>query len=133
MPDSGTAKVRSFSAKALLIAALPLVFLGLIDPLEGGIALLLALATLTMAFLLAGYRPRKLLWLPFVLAITVGIVTLLFAMFGLNRVDNQPPMIPLIALLWLYRALVVVTLVGLVLEVIRAFKLQSLENQKDFH
>lgn len=122
---------RKFLARALLIAALPLVFLGLIDPLEGGIALLFALATLTAAYLLAGYRPRKLLWVPFLLAIVVGAVTLLFAIFGLDRADNEPPMLPLIAMVMVYRVIVVATLIGLVLEVLRAFKASTFQASTD--
>ncbi len=125
MSTGEISKARRNFGRALLIAALPLVFLGLIDPLEGGIALMLALTILTVAFFSAGYRPRKLLWIPFLLSITVGALTLVFAIFGLDRVDNQPSLIPLIALLWLYRAMVVATLVGLVLEVIRVFKPSS--------
>jgi cytochrome c-type biogenesis protein CcmH/NrfF len=50
------------------------------------------------------------------------VIALLVAIFGMDRVDNEPPMFPLMALLWLYRVMVVVTLVGLVREVIRAFR-----------
>lgn len=123
-------RLRKLFGRVLFIAALPLVFLGLIDPLEGGIALLLALVTLIAAFLLVGYRPRKSLWVPFVLAIAVGAAALLLAIFGLDRIDNQQPMIPLIVLLWLYRALVVATLVGLILEVVRVFKSSTFDGPK---
>ena len=122
MSSKEISSARKIIARALLIASLPLVFLGLIDPLEGGIALLLSLLTLSAAFLAAGYWPKKALWVPFVLAIAVGAIALLVAIFGIDRVDNEPPMFPLMALLWLYRVMVVVTLVGLVREVIRAFR-----------
>ena len=120
-------RARKFLARALLIAALPLVFFGLIDPLEGGVALLFALATLTAAYLFAGYKPNKTLWIPFLLAIVVGAITLLFAILGLDRGNNQPSMIPLIAMVWVYRVIVLATLIGLVLEVIRAFKASTFE------
>ena len=120
-------RARKFLARALLIAALPLVFFGLIDPLEGGVALLFALATLTAAYLFAGYKPNKTLWIPFLLAIVVGAITLLFAILGLDRGNNQPSMIPLIAMVWVYRAIVLATLIGLVLEVIRAFKASTFQ------
>ena len=123
-------RLRKLFGRVLFIAALPLVCLGLIDPLEGGIALLLALVTLIAAFLLVGYRPRKSLWVPFVLAIAVGAAALLLAIFGLDRIDNQQPMIPLIVLLWLYRALGVATLVGLILEVVRVFKSSTFDGPK---
>ncbi|MFM1992921.1 MAG: hypothetical protein RL600_749 [Actinomycetota bacterium] len=120
-------RARKFLARALLIAALPLVFLGLIDPLEGGVALVFALATLTAAYLFAGYKPNKTLWIPFLLAIVVGAITLLFAILGLDRGNNRPSMIPLIAMVWVYRVIVLATLIGLVLEVIRAFKASTFQ------
>ena len=120
-------RARKFLARALLIAALPLVFFGLIDPLEGGVALVFALAALTAAYLFAGYKPNKTLWIPFLLAIVVGAITLLFAILGLDRGNNQPSMIPLIAMVWVYRVIVLATLIGLVLEVIRAFKASTFQ------
>ena len=122
MSSKEISKTRRVIARVLLVASLPIVFLGLIDPLEGGVALLISLATLSAAFLAAGYWPKKTLWVPFLLAIVVGVSAILLAIFGMDRVDNAPPMFPLIALLWLYRAMVALTLVGLVMEVIRAFK-----------
>lgn len=122
MSSKQISKLRVIVARSLFVASIPIVFLGLIDPLEGGIALLFSLVILSAAFFAAGYWPSKSLWIPFALAIAVGVLTLLLAIFGMDRVDNQPPMFPLIALLWLYRVMVVVTLVGLVREVIRAFK-----------
>lgn len=122
MQPKETSKARKYIARVLLVVSLPIVFLGLIDPLEGGIALLLAAALLSGGFFAAGYLPSKALWIPFVLAIVVGIITLLFAIFGMDRANNQPSMFPLVALMWLYRVIVVVTLVGLLREVIRIFR-----------
>lgn len=123
MSSKEISRPRKIIARILLIVSLPIVFLGLIDPLEGGIALLLSVLTLSVAFLMAGTWPSKALWIPFVLTLVVGAIALLVAIFGLDRANNQPQLLPLIALLWAYRALVVVTLVGLVREVIRAFRL----------
>lgn len=127
MSSTRISSSRRIIARVLLIVSLPIVFLGLIDPLEGGIALLLSVATLSFAFLAAGYWPRKTLWVPFLLAIVVGAIALLVAIFGLDRADNASPMFPLITLIWLYRALVVAALVGLAMEVIRIFKASKFE------
>ncbi len=131
MKSKEISRARRLTARVLLVVSLPIVFLGLIDPLEGGIALLISVATLSLAFLAAGYWPRKTLWVPFVLAIVVGAIALLVAIFGPGRVDNAPLMFPLIALIWLYRAFVVAALVGLVMEVIRIFKASTFESNKD--
>lgn len=131
MKSKEISRARRLTARVLLVVSLPIVFLGLIDPLEGGIALLISVATLSLAFLAAGYWPRKTLWVPFVLAIVVGAIALLVAIFGPSRVDNAPLMFPLIALIWLYRAFVVAALVGLVMEVIRIFKASTFESNKD--
>jgi len=131
MKSKEISRARRLTARVLLVVSLPIVFLGLIDPLEGGIALLISVATLSLAFLAAGYWPRKTLWVPFVLAIVVGAIALLVAIFGPSRVDNAPLMFPLIPLIWLYRAFVVAALVGLVMEVIRIFKASTFESNKD--
>lgn len=131
MKSKEISRARRLTARVLLVVSLPIVFLGLIDPLEGGIALLISVATLSLAFLAAGYWPRKTLWVPFVLAIVVGAIALLVAIFGPGRGDNAPLMLPLIALIWLYRALVVAALVGLVMEVVRIFKASTFESNKD--
>ena len=131
MKSKEISRARRLIARVLLVVSLPIVFLGLIDPLEGGIALLISVATLSLAFLAAGYWPRKTLWVSFLLAIVVGAIALLVAIFGPSRVDNAPLMFPLIALIWLYRALVVAALVGLVMEVIRIFKASTFESNKD--
>lgn len=122
MSSKEIARPRKIIFRSLLIVSLPIVFLGLIDPLEGGIALLISLITLGAAFAMAGSWPSKSLWIPFVLSVVVGVITILVAIFGMDRANNQPQMLPLIALLWIYRALVVVTLIGLVREIILAFR-----------
>ena len=128
MSSREISRTRKIIARSLLIVSLPIVFLGLIDPLEGGIALLLSLITLSAAFAIAGSMPSKALWIPFGMSIVVGVITILVAIFGMDRANNQPQMLPLIGLLWIYRALVVVTLVGLVREIIRSFRVGASTN-----
>lgn len=56
---------RLLIGKILLFLALPFVFLGLIDPLEGGLALIVAAVIYLVGFLLLRKFPTKLLWISF--------------------------------------------------------------------
>ena len=100
-----------------LIAGLPFVFFGLIDPLEGGISLLIAGAIYAVGFLIAKEKPAKYLTIPFVLALIVGVVALVLAImkWPMESEPGGPP--PIIFLLWIYRALVLATLIGAVLTI----------------
>lgn len=114
--------MRIAASRLLFVLALPFVFLGLIDPLEGGLALLLALVIYIVAFLLAGYGPSRSLWIPYLLSFLIGGTGLLLAIFGIDRVDNEPNLLPLAVFNWLYRAAVIATLVGAILTVIKSFR-----------
>jgi len=54
--------------------AVPIVFVGLIDPLEGGIALILAGFVYLVAFLVGGRKPTKFLWISYLSAIVIGAI-----------------------------------------------------------
>jgi hypothetical protein len=100
-------------AKVLLALAVPFVFLGLIDPLEGGIALIFALVMYLVAFSIKKTRPRKLLWIPFLAALVIGAGTLTAAILDLELTAQSEGMPPLVIFgLWAYRISVLVTLVG---------------------
>ncbi len=116
---------RKIATRTLFIVAIPLLILGLIDPLEGGLALIAALIVYVVGFLLCKQLPGKILWIPFALAAVIGTVVLLFAIFGNDRVDGEGQMPPLIIGLMLYRAAVVATVVGSVVTAIRSFKKPS--------
>lgn len=106
-------KTRRIIAFILMILVLPLLVLGLIDPLEGGIALIAAMVIYVVAFVLAGHRPPGMLWIPFVVAIVVGALTLWFAIANLEFTSTPEPLnLPVRIGIWVYRAAVALTLVG---------------------
>lgn len=116
---------RLVAHRVLVILAVPIVFLGLIDPLEGGIALILAALIYALAFLLAGKGPKKYLWIPYLIAVVVGGVVLLFAMFGVDRVNGEGLPGPVIVGLWIYRVAVLLTLAGSLTTAILSFRKAS--------
>lgn len=61
--------------------AVPFTVLGLIDPLEGGVALLVALAIYGLVYWLSRQRPPRLLWWPFAAAVVIGVVAVTIAIF----------------------------------------------------
>lgn len=56
-------RTRRIAAAVLGGLALPLLVLGLIDPLEGGLALLAAVAAVALAHVLSGVPVPRLLWI----------------------------------------------------------------------
>lgn len=113
-------KARQLIGKVLLVLAVPLVFLGLIDPLEGGLALILATVIYAVAFWLLRAAPSRWLWIPFLVSLVVGIATIVLAIFqiGDQPQGSLPP--PLIIGLWLYRLSVVAALLGAAVTLKRA-------------
>lgn len=117
--------LRVILGRVFLLVSLPLVFFGLIDPLEGGISLLAAAASYTVAFTLLQTAPPKYLWIPFTAAIVVGGASLAWAILTLEFTTGPSRLpIPVLVGLWAYRVAVVWTLVGGVITVIRAFRRQ---------
>jgi hypothetical protein len=114
--------LRVISHRILLILAVPVVFVGLIDPLEGGIALLIAGFIYLLAFLVAGKGPRKYLWIPYVASVVIGVAVLLLAMFGVERVDNEALPGPIVVGVWIYRIAVLATLAGSLSTAILSFR-----------
>lgn len=114
---------RLLIGKILLFLALPFVFLGLIDPLEGGLALIVAAVIYLVGFLLLRRFPTKLLWISFSVAILVGAAALVMAIMRLDFTNQpQPISFPLIALLWAYRVAVLVTLAAGIREAVRLLR-----------
>lgn len=110
--------MRQIIALVFFTLALPLVFVGLIDPLEGGLALLAALAVYVVGFGIAGRWPARYLWIPYVLAVVVGALVLTVAIVTLEPGPERGSILPLlIAGNWVYRVAVLATLVGGVLTV----------------
>jgi hypothetical protein len=106
----------------LLVLALPVLFFGLIDPLEGGLALLLAVLIYALAFSLRKEKPAKLLWIPVASAFLIGTVVLAMAIFVAAAGPGNPLHIVLVAGNWVYRAAVIVALVGGVITAVNAFR-----------
>lgn len=114
--------LRLIIYRILLLLAVPIVFVGLIDPLEGGIALILAGFVYVIAFLVGGQKPRKYLWIPYLASMVIGAVVLLFAIFGVERVDNAPLTAPIVVGVWIYRVAVLFTLAAALSTAILSFR-----------
>lgn len=97
--------------------------LGLIDPLEGGIALLIAIVIYAVGFSVAKEKPSKWLWIPLVTTIVIGAVTLVAAILQLEF-SQEPTGLPgpVIFGLWAYRAAGLVTLIGSIITVVKSFQ-----------
>ena len=115
-------QARSLVSKILFLLAIPFVFLGLIDPLEGGISLLAALGIYLLAFLLAKQKPKRYLWVPFLVSVFVGGAALAYAI-AIRTVSQMEgaAAIPVVVGVWLYRAAVITLLVGSVTTAYRQF------------
>lgn len=120
-------KARQIIAIVLAVIAVPVVFIGLVDPLEGGIALLVAVALMVAVRLLSGVPVPKVTWIPMSAAIALGVLILSIVIFanpgsaGGGDVPN-PMNGAVIGLLWAYRAIVLAALVGVVVYVIRLIR-----------
>lgn len=119
-------KNRQLASRILFILALPVMALALIDPLEGGLALILAFGIYLVAFIVAKQKPSKLLWIPFLTAFVIGAVTLALAILRLEFTQEPQGLPgPIVIGLWAYRAAVLITLAGAVVTVINSFKNKS--------
>lgn len=114
---------RLLIGKIFLFLALPFVFLGLIDPLEGGLALIVAAVIYLVGFLLLKRLPTKLLWISFSAAVLIGIATLVLASMRMDFTNQpQPIAFPVVAFLWAYRVAVLVTLAAGIREAARLLR-----------
>lgn len=98
----------------LLGLNLPILFVGLIDPLEGGIALLIAGAIFAFALFLGRTKPPVYLWVSYLVAFLVGVLTLIAAI-TIGRQGPYEGLDPLVRVgLWVYRLAVAGTLISAV-------------------
>jgi hypothetical protein len=123
--------VRRITGMVLAVVAMPLLFLGLIDPLEGGIALGLGALFGLGAWLVSRVPVPKFTWISLAVSAGIGVLTLLAALLlrdpvmvdsatGEATATNPFATVPVaIVLLWLYRLSIVVTLAGGILYVVR--------------
>jgi hypothetical protein len=117
---------RRVVAVVLAVLAMPILALGLIDPLEGGLALLGVIALAIVVRLLSRVRMPKLAWISMLATVTIGAATLVIAATTVRSGGSTgEAMSPLsagtVVLLWVYRVGVLVTLAGAVLYLVRLF------------
>ena len=114
---------RLIVAKWLMWLVLPLVLLGLIDPLEGGIALLFAALVYSAAFLSLGSLPKLYLWLPYAFTLLAGAIVLAWAVTMPDRtIENGALTIPVAVGIGIYSVGVIATFAGGVLTAIRTMR-----------
>lgn len=114
---------KVIAARVLLFLALPFVFVGLVDPLEGGISLLIAGGIYAIAFWLLGRRPKRLLWVSYVVSIVLGAIVLGYAMFIYFTQGDQETLDRfVVGGNWFYRVAVLATLAGGILALPQAFE-----------
>jgi predicted membrane channel-forming protein YqfA (hemolysin III family) len=111
------------------IIALPVIFVGFIDPLEGGLALLVAVGLGVAVRLLSGVPLPRLAWISILATVGVGILVLVLIIFAVpsETVQEVGPEVtapnPLNAgariLLWVYRLGVLLVLAGGVAYLVR--------------
>lgn len=111
---------RDRVALVLFILGIPLLFLGLIDPLEGGIALLVAASVYWLAFRRLGEPPPRFFWIPFAVTVLIGVLLLIsLTIFDPNQpVSGRIPP-PIIIGLWIYRLSALITVVSGIAVVLR--------------
>lgn len=117
-------KTRRIIGLVLAVLALPLIFFGLIDPLEGGIALVVGALLGLGAWLVSRVPVPRFTWISLAVSLGLGILTLLTAVFlrdpasidsatGDVTATNPFATVPItVILLWIYRLSVLVTLAG---------------------
>lgn len=120
-------KVRLIIAIAAGVIATLILVVGLIDPLEGGIALLIATALFVAVRLLSSVPMPKLWWIPTVVAIVVGATALAIVIFAepqgtVEYAPNPALDFGVIGMLWAYRAAVLAAIAGAVVYVVRLIR-----------
>ena len=96
----------------LLGLNLPILVVGLIDPLEGGLALLLAGIVFGIALWVGKTKPPVYLWAGYAAALLIGVLTIVAAL-TIGRQNPNEPMNPMVLIgLWVYRLAVAGTLVS---------------------
>lgn len=127
--DNGGMRPRLITGLILGIVTVPVIVVGLIDPLEGGLALLVALGLAVAVRLLSGVPVPRLAWVSFAATLAVGALALVLAVVGMPTDVGQevgPDVTapnPLSAgarlLVWVYRIGVLVVLAGGVAYLVR--------------
>ena len=117
-------KTRWIIGLVLMVLAVPLIFIGLIDPLEGGIALIIGAGLGVGAWLVSRVPVPKFTWISLAVSLGLGVLTLLAAVFlrdpasvdtatGEMTASNPLATVPIaVVLLWAYRLSVLVSMAG---------------------
>jgi hypothetical protein len=96
----------------LLGLNLPILFVGLIDPLEGGLALLLAGIVFGIALWVGKTKPPVYLWASYAAALLIGVLTIVAAL-TIGRQNPNEALNPTVLIgLWGYRLAVAANLVA---------------------
>lgn len=120
-------RTRTIAALVLAVLALPLLILGLIDPLEGGLALIAAIVLGVIVRLLSREPFPRFTWISVLTALGIGALVLGIALLRVPQAgpDGSVPS-PLsgglVALLWVYRVAVLVAIAGAVVYVLRVIR-----------
>lgn len=109
-----------------------LVLLGLIDPLEGGLSLLMALALLVAVRYLSGVALPRFTWLSLAVTLALGLLVLVLVIAtgpapaeqAVGATAPNPVSVGVRLLAWVYRLSVVVTLAGVIAYVVRIARAQ---------
>ena len=140
--DNDGVRARLILSLILGIVTVPVLFFGLVDPLEGGIALLVGLGIGVGVRLTSAVPLPRLTWIAMLATIAVGVLALILAVAGMPSPEVQevgPDVTapnPLNAgvrmLVWIYQIGVLVTLAGWIIYLVRmARALGELSRQAD--
>lgn len=137
--DNGPVRPRLIASVILGIITLPVIFVGLIDPLEGGLALLVAVGLGVGVRLLSAVPLPRLAWISMVATIAVGILALALAVAGMPTETAQevgpeatapnPLDVGVRVLVWVYRLGVILVLLGGVVYLTRIFRVLRAASQ----
>lgn len=109
---------RRIAGLVIALFSLPVIFVGLIDPLEGGLALLLGLALGAAAWLVCRVPVPPLAWIALAVTLAIGLLALVIAATTGPLPTDGGATNPVFGnvlvriLVWVYRLGVLVTLAG---------------------
>lgn len=111
-------------AVVFAVVTLPLLILGLIDPLEGGLPVLGVVMLGVAVRLLSKVRYPRLAWIALVASVAVGALTVVIAVtagpsYGTADDVSSSVSIVTMVLVWVYRLGLLVTLAGAVIYIVR--------------
>lgn len=111
-------------AAVLSIVLIPLLAVGLVDPLEGFPFLLVGLGLVAAVRLLSHVRIPKVAWIPAAIAVALMAVILALSFFAPRATDGvdqatNPTLLLGPVLLWSQRLVIIVMVAGLILYAVR--------------